>query len=505
MNKIAFLLIAVLAMAFTQAQNINDGLRYATDNTNGSARFQAMAGAFGALGGDVSSMAINPAGTSIFLFNKADITFSVDDIENSSTYFGTSRTSGDSRVDVVQGGGVFVFDSYNDESPWRKFTIGLNYNRTQDLDNELFIQGTGNTSISQFFLEQAQGVPLDLLETRIGESVGELYQFLGETRGTGAQNALLGFQGFIINPVENNAGNIQYTSAIAPGQFNQQYSYLTRGYTGKYTLNFSTQYGEKLFLGVNLNSHVIDYEQRTVLFETNSNTGSTTDAVFFENNLGVLGSGFSAQVGGIAKVSEEFRIGFTYDTPTWYNISEETIQYLESDRTVNGATLTTIIDPRVVNVFADYDLRTPGKLGASAAYIFGGNGLLSFDYSYKDYSNIKFRPSGDPAFAATNTNIENSLKGASTFRVGGEARIDNVSLRAGYRFEESPYENETTVGDLTGYSAGIGYNFGEVNLDLSYTRTSQDRNQQLYNVGLTDSAQIEQVNNTVLLTLGISL
>jgi hypothetical protein len=26
--------------------------------------------------------------------------------------------------------------------------------------------------------------------------------------------------------------------------------------------------------------------------------------------------------------------------------------------------------------------------------------------------------------------------------------------------EQSPYKNKTTIGDLTGYSAGLGYNFG---------------------------------------------
>ena len=123
MNKIiSFLLIAALAMPNLTAQNINDGLRYATDNTTGSARYQAMAGAFGALGGDVSSIAINPAGSSVFIFNKADVTFSVDDTQNDATYFNSMRQSGETRADIVQGGGVFIFDNYNEESPWRKFT-----------------------------------------------------------------------------------------------------------------------------------------------------------------------------------------------------------------------------------------------------------------------------------------------------------------------------------------------------------------------------------------------
>jgi long-subunit fatty acid transport protein len=47
-------------------------------------------------------------------------------------------------------------------------------------------------------------------------------------------------------------------------------------------------------------------------------------------------------------------------------------------------------------------------------------------------------------------------------------KIEKLSLRAGYRIEQSPYKNKTTVGDLTGYSGGLGYNFGSTKIDLSY-------------------------------------
>jgi long-subunit fatty acid transport protein len=49
-----------------------------------------------------------------------------------------------------------------------------------------------------------------------------------------------------------------------------------------------------------------------------------------------------------------------------------------------------------------------------------------------------------------------------------EYKIEKLSLRAGYRIEQSPYKNKTTVGDLTGYSGGLGYNFGSTKIDLSY-------------------------------------
>ena len=163
------------------------------------------------------------------------------------------------------------------------------------------------------------------------------------------------------------------------------------------------------------------------------------------------------------------------------------------------------INPNVLNLYPEYTLKTPSKLNGSIAVLFGGQGLISFDYSYKDYSNIEFRPEDDPDFSYQNTQISNNLKAASTLRFGGEYRIQNWSLRGGYRFEESPYKDEITVGDLTGYSAGIGYNFGSIKLDLAYTNAQRDENPQMFDVGLTDTYRITRDLSSVVLSLSFGL
>src|SRR5699024_4526327 len=98
----------------------------------------------------------------------------------------------------------------------------------------------------------------------------------------------------------------------------------------------------------------------------------------------------------------------------------------------------------------DYKLQIPGKYSGSLAYLFGSRGLISFDYSYRDYSNMKFKPTNDPTFSYQNNLMAEELTGASTFRVGGEYRLAAWSLRAGYRYEQSPYQDGTTIGDLNG-------------------------------------------------------
>lgn len=502
MKKILLLAFGFLGIQSIYAQDISDAYRYSSEELNGTARFRAMSGAFGALGGDISAMGINPAGSAVFLNSFA--TFSID-FRNSKkdlNFFGGSSSTDEDDFNLNQAGGVLVFNGTSN-NPWRKFVIGLNYSETNNFDNSYFVSGTNSNSIDDYFLGYADGVPLNLLETMDGESVADLYSYLGANEGFGAQQAMLGYQAYIIDPETEDSNNSTYNSTIAPGSFEQDYAYSATGLNGKFTFNFGTQYGDNLYLGANLNAHFLNYDRSTRLQESNNNSGSTTNYVDFRNNLSTTGDGFSFQLGAIAKVTDMLRVGATYESPTWYSIREEATQYLESysdefdDRVV--------VNPNVLNVYPDYTLKTPGKLTGSLAMVFGDQGLLSFDYSYKDYSKTKFTPADDPDFSFQNSLINDELKAVSTYKLGGEYRLDQWSFRAGYRYETSPYENESTVGDLTGYSAGLGYNFGSVKLDLAYTNAQYDEKRPLYQVGLTDAVSMNRELSSVVLSLSFGL
>lgn len=134
------------------------------------------------------------------------------------------------------------------------------------------------------------------------------------------------------------------------------------------------------------------------------------------------------------------------------------------------------------------------------ALVFGKQGLLSFDYSHQNMANAELRPTSDPSFNFVNNQIADELGGVSTFRVGGEYRFKLVSLRGGYRFEESPYENGRTIGDINGFSAGLGLNFGGSRLDFTYSRAEQDVDQQLFVTGIDTPAMINSIRNNYILS-----
>jgi hypothetical protein len=505
MKKLLILFISVLSMSTLNAQDISDALRYSNGDLQGTARFRAMSGAFGALGGDLSALSINPAGSAIF--NRSYASLSISNLKNNTktNYFGGLNSNSNSSFDFNQVGAVFVFNNMDDKSPWGKFTLGLSYEQLQNYDDNFFASGTNTRSIDSYFLGYAQGLRLDEISAFDDESITEAYGDIGAVFGFANQQGFLGYESYILEPETDEDTNTVYTSNIAPGSFYQEYSYAATGYNGKFGVNGAIQYDENIYLGLNLNSHFINYERSTFLYETNSNVGSLVNEVGFENNLSTVGSGFSFQLGTIAKVNESLRIGFAYDSPIWYTLSEETTQYLSTVRNDAGTNVTTTLNPQIVNIFPDYKLQTPSKITGSAALVLGKQGLISFDYSRKDYSKTKFKPETDSHFNIQNMIISNTLKAANSYKIGGELRFDQLSLRGGYRFEESPYQDTTFYGDLTGYSLGLGYNFGGTTIDLAYQNSERKLNYQLYNIGLTDSAKLNTDNSLVTLTLNLRL
>lgn len=490
MRKIFNILIG-LGLLSSNAQEIRqeDGLRYAIQDLTGTARYRAMSGAFGALGGDLSSLNVNPAGSVFFTNNFASVTGSNFSTKNNSNYFGTQTKECYSTLDLNQLGAVFIFEDNSGSSGWKKFSIGLNYENTRDFDNEVFIASTNpNHSISQYFVDQANYIA----NTDFND-----YQYE------------MGYETYIINEDTANPG-LFVSNVPSGGNYYQKNFISTTGYNGKITGNIATSYKDKIFLGLNLNAHFTDYVRTTSLNEYNSNPENsssqpTVREIAFDNQVSTYGSGFSFNLGAIAKVTESFRVGVAYESPTWYRLTDELVQDLYTFGNINvpsGDENRYYQGP--LFVFPTYKLQTPSTLTGSAAYIFGNRGLISLDVSRKDFSQIQFRPKNVLVYQNINTGIGNSLTDALEIRLGGEYKYKQWSFRGGYRFEESPYKNINYMSDLTGYSGGLGYNFGKNRLDLAYSYAHRNYNQYLISSSMNDTAKIRAIQNNVTLTYSVN-
>ncbi|MFC6097904.1 OmpP1/FadL family transporter [Flavobacterium qiangtangense] len=504
MKKYILLVITGLSLHSMKAQDISDAMRYAQDNLTGTARFRAMGGAFGALGGDFSSLNVNPAGGAVFTTNQFAVTANTNTSKNNSSYFGTKTSDKENSFDLNQLGAIWVFTNTNEESNWKKLTIGVNYENTNNFDNRIYSQGFNpNNSVSQYFLSHANGLPLNTITSN---NFGAL--------NYSNQQAYFGYEGFLINPVTDTGSNTQYISNTpSGGNYYQENFTTTSGYNGKMSFNFATQYKDRFYFGLNLNAHFTDLVKKSSFYEDyldtpGSSTSTGIQSLRFNNELYTYGNGFSFQVGTIAKVTNELRLGISYESPTWYRLNDETYQNLSvyCADCPNGTDI--LVEPTTYNtVYSSYTLRTPGKYTGSLAYVFGKLGLISIDYTMKDYSNTKFSNPDNENFlrndnlSATNNDLNSLLDVTSEIRVGAEARAKQWSFRGGYRFEQSPYKNGNTIGDLHGISGGLGYNFGRTRLDAAYSYSKRDTQQAFFSQGLVDTANIESINNNVSLTL----
>ncbi len=491
MKNYLYSAFALFAITFANAQQITttDAIRYSQQDFNGTARYRAMGGAFGALGGDFSAINVNPAGSAIFTTNQFSATIANLNTKTDSNYFGSSGSESRNNFDFSQAGAVFVFNNDDEGSNWRKLTLAVNY-ENQLLNNRLFATGTNpNNSLSTYFTNFANmdgGIALNTLNNSSYEQLD-----------FASQQALLGYEGFLINPTGNGA---PYVSNVATGSYFQQNEVESSGYNGKVSFNLATQYQDRFYFGLNLNSHFTDYSQISSIYESNTNDATSgVQRARFSNQLYTYGSGFSFGLGAIAKVTKEVRFGLAYESPTWMQLNDELSQKIGTVYIENGAETQVNFNPQITNVYETYRLQTPGKWTGSFAYVFGKKGLISVDYALKDYSNTKFKPNRD--FDGLNNEMSETLDVAGELRIGGEYRYKDFSFRAGFRNDASPYKNSNIMGDLTGYSGGLGYNFGSTKLDLAYSYSQRDFQQGFLSSGLTNPAQYKSVNNNVSLTL----
>ncbi len=432
---------------------------FSQDDLNGSARFTALGGAFGALGGDVSSINVNPAGITVFNNSVFSASFKVRDTEISATYGDANFNEREETTipsnfsNLSQAGGVLVFDSAY-ESEWEKFAIGFNYRITKDFSNSFL--ATGNEGFARFNTNpNDSSIPQRIFD---------------RTRG-------------------------------------QEFSTDIRGELSELNLAFSAVRLKKLHVGLSLNFYDLNFIQQSILTEFNSDAdGNLLDVELFQDNF-TSGSGFSANIGFIYKTDTNFRFGLAYQTPTYFSeIIQDSNYNQDSDIDIGDTTFF----PQGENSFTEtnsaqligYNLRTPGKITASAAYIFSKKGLLSIDYINRAYQNLQFT---DTNFATENNFFQNELRNTHSVNVGSEWRFDRLSLRGGYRFEQNPDKFAVSSDNLKGYSLGAGYKFKGLQLDIAYTSNNNTDFYNFYPGFNVNDAELDINNKIITASVTINL
>ena len=97
----------------------------------------------------------------------------------------------------------------------------------------------------------------------------------------------------------------------------------------------------------------------TAFSETGYDAGSAIQFTNFDNLLRTEGNGFSFSLGAIAKLNENVRIGGSYQSPTWYRLTDDTSQRINSDLADDDIGF---IDFGIVNLFEEYTVKNTWEI-----------------------------------------------------------------------------------------------------------------------------------------------
>ncbi|MDR2206510.1 MAG: hemin receptor [Flavobacteriaceae bacterium] len=423
MTKKILIGLSISAACLVQAQDISN-LRntvdvYSNSGMNGTAKYQGMAGSMGALGGDFSTLNSNPAGIGVSIANDLSLTLNVTGNKNVSNFLGNPNSYSINKTDIGNTGGVVVFQT-GESSKWKFVNFGVNYSY-QSIEN--YIETGGNTNITY-----------------------EIFDGGG-----------------------NSVDNLTFG-----GHYYDRYGNLS-----KLSFGIAGNYDNKIYAGIGLNFHSATLEQ----YDTAGFITETGSRNFYDKQytpFSETSNGFSASVGAIAKVNQNFRVGLALETPTWWNISRGYDYYEEPD---DGSAV------------EDRNLSTPFKATVSAAFVANKNFSMNVDYTL-GLSKPKYNISEDPeAETDLNNFFKDNYKSLSELKIGAEYRIADFRLRAGYAFSGNPFDavsvstfsnsgignrsyNNLILGKRNTIAAGLGYDFKIFYIDAAYQNiTSKYSNQ----------------------------
>ena len=503
MRKIIALLVVFSISFYTakaQSGYFEDAYRFGKIVPSGSARISSIGGTQWSLGGDVSNLTGNPAGLGFFRTSEVSFTLGYSNWGVDTKYLNESNSYNTSNFSLpllayvgAKPKGVMESGTFKGGA-W-----GFSIQRLANFNTEFgyFSNSQGESSILDFYLDNSFGVP---------ESQIENYGITG-----------LAYQTYLINPVtqDQNGNPISnpntYDSFVLGFPF-QDENIRQEGSASQVSFGYGANFNHKVFVGGSLGIRSVSFASYKTYNEEFFDEPLINSSL--RENLFIDGIGVNLNLGVIYKPVENMNLGFVFQSPTWYTMSEEyeasmfanynNYYFEEEDITLGN-------EEAFSDIFiSNYGLNTPLKIGTGATYFFGKNGFISADIDWVDYSMARisskdFNPDPD------NNVIRDFYSSTLNYRIGGEAWINRLRVRGGYSFIGDPYQDSGDF-DQSGQilSGGVGMKFNSITVDISLVNhkySSLYRSYQVFDQNGFNYGPVTEVNNSVtsgFITLGFS-
>lgn len=492
-KTIPILLFAVIA-AGANAQTTADALRFSENNYYGTARTISMGNAFTALGGDLGSIGINPAGSAVNNYSQATLTPNISIITSKATYDAMPGMAGSSLMEnknskvrfSVPNFGFTMNIKTNSGNALKAITLGLVANASANYLDDLSAGGRNTaTSYAGYLATNMKGLNSSMLngENAYYDVNCPWNQITGWQSGMvstfgGFNNQYVGVTEKTIERGYDASGNKQYDIQLADA-IDQIYGKRAHGIKYDVLLNLGMNFSDRFFAGVNLGITSMDYSMNEYFkefavdpnnFELEFDNGAGGTSITYFNSLryryaySAEGTGIYAKFGFLAVPVSGLRLGVAIQTPT-ANFITEHWQHAGETFYENSSFDATATSPK--GEFK-YKLVSPFRANFGIAYTFADLGVISADYELCNYSTMKFKETetnDNTAFNGVNKDIKDFTGSAHNFRLGIEVKpIPFIAVRAGYNLTTSPERYYDAAGTkLTpkafknSFAFGLGY------------------------------------------------
>ena len=460
MFKKSLTILSIASAFYLQAQDVsiirNSVDVYSANPLTGSAKFNAMAGSMGALGGDLSAINTNPASVGVFITGNVSGTLAVNNSKTTSSFSNVANSYKLNNADLGQLGGVAVFET-SGNTPWKFVNFGVNYTN-QNLEEYIETPANSSYKFQDSNLVDINGNPV----TGTFTSLGHAY---------------------------DRTGNLTNMNIAFGGNYDNKF------YVGG-SLNFKgatiEQYdSSRLSLDVdNNNSYVLNKQ----------GTPYTEDS-----------NGFSVSAGIIGKINNNIRLGASIESPTWWTqyrtyseVNEDNLgyyfDYYDEDRKFTSPMKATLSGAFVMNKNFAFNVDYSLGLTKPKYKVQGPAETQLNDFFQSEYKNLsELRVGGEYRY--------------NNFRLRGGYGISNSPFEKRANFDDLYVGKRETLG------VGFGFDFKSFYIDAAYNKITTNSTNvygdgnyySLANNGdvefftnnpNTFTSKLEDVKNNVTLTLG---
>ena len=478
MKQLLTLSFILLSQKVLLAQIPEDALRLSWTTPGGTARQQAIGGAMGSLGGEISAVFVNPAGLGMYKKGEFVMSPGFQFQKINSNYLGKSA-SGNTVNNFGLGASGFVFSFPGANGNTNALSIAVN--RTANFNGNYLYEGQNNfSSFSEQYLEEYKnsGLPIDDINGAINNpalSYGTrmaLYTYLIDTATVAGQHQVI-------------------AQPLKAGLLNQQNNTATKGGVTEIALSLAANNHDKWYIGGSIGIPIMNYSRNMTFTETDATGNTNNDFAFstYQETYNSKGVGLNVKVGAIFRPVSSWRVGLAIHTPTLYaitdNISAKMVTNTENYNPLNpeiSITSAALDQGSNTNPGAvKYDLVSPWKFIVSGSYVFEESedisrqrGFVTADIEFVTNSSSHFNSQDNTTdnnyFGAVNSTIKSYYKSNFDFRLGGELKFSSFAARAGAAYYMNPYKQSDLKADRLFISGGVGYRNKGVFIDLTYVQ-----------------------------------